>query len=145
MVVVCTDRVRFEFHRALGKRVLLLLAVFAWSMPAEGVNAETRREARGWLQLERDQQTYRERVEPLDLRDQRGLETIERSQRNDLRALQQRQRRELQTERRLNRPGHSADLPRQIRRRDPFLQQRQAVERKRLEIRMQQDRLPYGK
>ena len=107
------------------------------------MDAETRREARGWLQLERDQQTYRERVEPLDLRDQRGLETIERSQRNDLRALQQRQRRELQAERRLNRPGHSADLPRQIPRRDPFLQQRQTVERKRLEIRMQQDRLPY--
>jgi hypothetical protein len=135
--------VRFKGHRASGKVVMLLLAVLSASMAAGVADAETRREARGWLQLERDQQTYRERVEPLDLRDQRGLETIERSQRNDLRALQQRQRRELQAERRLNRPGHSADLPRQIRRRDPFLQQRQTVERKRLEIRMQQDRLPY--
>ena len=121
---------------------MLLLLVLSALMPAGVVDAETRREARGWLQLERDQQTYRERVEPLDLRDQRGLETIERSQRNDLRALQQRQRRERQTERRFNQPGQGVDLPRQVPRRDPFLQQRQTVERKRLEIRMQQDRPP---
>ena len=143
MAVVCTDRVRFKYPRAPSKVVMLLLAILSASMPAGVLDAETRREARGWLQLERDQQTYRERVEPLDLRDQRGLETIERFQRNDLRALQQRQRRALQAERRSNRLGQSADLPRQIPRRDPFLQQRQTVERKRLEIRMQQDRLPY--
>jgi hypothetical protein len=148
MVVVCTDRVRFEGNRASGKILMILFSVLSASVPVGVVDAETRREARGWLELERDQQTYRERVEPLDLRDQRGLETIERSQRNDLRALQQRQRRALEAERRSNRLGQSVDLPRQmpnqIPRRDSFLQQRQTVERKRLQIRMQQDRLPYG-
>ena len=143
--MACTDRVQFQCHRGSANLVMLLLVASAAWVPSGVVEAETRREARGWLQLERDQQTYRERVEPLDLRDQRRLETIERSQRNDLRALQQRQRRELQTERRSDRLGQGVDAPRQVPRRDPFLQQRQTVERKRLEIRMQQDRLPYGR
>ncbi len=144
MTGLCTDWVRFLRSVESGKFALLCLALCTLSMPGMA-GAETRREARGWLQLERDQETYRDRVEPLDLRDQRRLETIERSQRNELRALQQRQRRESQAESRSHRVGQHRDLPRQVPRREPFLQQRQAVERKRLEIRMQQDRLPYGR
>ena len=146
----CTVQVRFADNSPslksvwLGLAIVLLPAIVVVSTPG-AANAETRREARGWLQLERDQQTYRERVEPLDLRDQRRLETIERSQRNELRAFEQQQRRELRTESRSDRLGQGVDAPRQVRRRDPFLQQRQAVERKRLQFRMQQDRLPYGR
>lgn len=121
----------------------MLLALWALSMSSAS-RAETRREATGWLQLERDQRTYRDRVEPLDARDQRRLESIERSQRDAVRALQQRQRRATQAELRSERMRESRDSARQIPRREPFLQQRQAVERKRLEIRMQQDRLPFG-
>ncbi|MGB5830375.1 MAG: hypothetical protein WBG92_00050 [Thiohalocapsa sp.] len=113
----------------------------SFSIAASTVDAETRRAARGWLQLERDQITYRERVEPLDLREQRQLETIERSQRDDLRALQLQQQRELQRERSSKRRTPDAEVPR----RDPFLRQRQAVERKRLQIRNQQNGLPFDR
>jgi len=137
---VCTVRVHVSRKTGLHPRfwlpLLLSLSVFAVT-----THAETRREASGWLSLERDQRAYRERVEPLDLREQRQLGVIERSQRNDLRALQQRQQRALQFERQSQRRIPDADVPR----RDLFPQQRRAVERKRLQIRMQQDGLPYGR
>jgi hypothetical protein len=104
-------------------------------------HADTRREARGWLELEQDQASYREPVLPLDLREQRQLEVIERSQRNDLRALQQRQQREVQLKRRSMRRAPKLDVPR----RDPLQPQRRAVERLRLRIQMQQDGLSYGR
>jgi len=117
---------------------LLLLALTAFPLIA---HAETRREARGWLELQQDQTSYSERVAPLDLREQRQLEVIERDQRNDLRALQQRQRRAVQFERQSMRRAPNTDVPR----RDPFQPQRRAVERQRLRMQMQQDGLPYGR
>jgi len=117
---------------------LLLLSLTAFPLIA---HAETRREARGWLELQQDQTSYSERVAPLDLREQRQLEVIERDQRNDLRALQQRQQREVQFERQSTRRAPDTDVPR----RDPFQPQRRAVERQRLRIQMQQDGLPYGR
>jgi hypothetical protein len=124
---------------------LVLLLTICAPLLSGACLAETRREATGWLQLDRDQRTYRERVEPLDLRDQRRLETIERSQRNELRALQQRQERAARADLGARGRQHDGDAPRQIPRRDRFLQQRQGLERKRLEFRMQQDRLPFGR
>jgi hypothetical protein len=102
--------------------------------------ADGRQTAAGWLQLERDQQRYRERVAPLDLREQRQLEIIERTQRNDLDAAQQRLRRSEQLERgrRLLTP------PPRVPRRDTGAERRRTIERLRLDLQLQQQRLPYG-
>ena len=134
-----TERVQFRLKTKPWSWLwpVLLLSLTALPLIA---HADTRREARGWLELEQDQTSYRERVAPLDLREQRQLEVIERSQRNDLRALQQRQQREVQFERQSTRRAPNTDVPR----RDPFQPQRRAVERLRLRIQMQQDGLPYG-
>lgn len=95
--------------------------------------------AAGWLQLERDQRTYRERVEPLDLREQRQLGAIERQQRNDLRAVEQRARRTERLDRRL-----SVTRPDSVPRRDGIAERRRAIERLRLRTRTQQYGLPFG-
>lgn len=122
-----------------------LLAPAAWAQPPAD---SSRREAAGWLQLERDQRSYRERVEPLELREQRVLETIERRQRTDLRALQQRQRRELETRqdelRRARQQADSESIPTPRRPGLGFEQQRE-LDRQRLDRRMEQERLPYGR
>jgi len=117
----------------------------AWAEPPAD---PSRREAAGWLQLERDQRSYRERVEPLDLREQRVLETIERRQRNDVRDLQQRQRRELETrERELRRSRRQAGpepIP-EPRRPGLGVEQQRQLDRQRLDRRMEQERLPFGR
>ena len=123
----------------MGFRSLLLIPLLAVTCVT---HAQTHREARGWLRLERDQATYRERVAPLDLSERRQLDTVEREQRNDLRAVQQRQsREERQRLRERSRPLRTYD---EVPRRDPFLQKRQALERERLEIQRQQQGLPFG-
>ncbi|MCF7985213.1 MAG: hypothetical protein K9L70_12480 [Thiohalocapsa sp.] len=112
---------------------------------------ETRREASDWLQLERDQRSYRERVEPLGLQEERRLEAIERGQRDDLRALQQRRQRELDSARRRSELPRQADpspspTPRPstaVPRRDMFETHRRALERQRLHRRMQERVLPF--
>jgi len=117
----------------------------AWAEPPAD---SSRREAAGWLQLERDQRSYRERVEPLDLREQRVLETIERRQRNDLRDLQQRQRRELETrqsELRRSRQQASPDSIPEPRRPGLGFEQQRQLDRQRLDRRMEQERLPFGR
>jgi hypothetical protein len=98
--------------------------------------------ASGWLQLERDQRTYRERVAPLDLQEQRELGVIERSQRNDLRAREQRVDRAEQLDRRRSLgPGQARPVPR----RDYAAERRRALERQRLDVQTQQQGLPYGR
>jgi hypothetical protein len=113
---------------------------------------DNRREASGWLELERDQRVYRERVEPLPLPDQRRLEAIERAQRDDLRALQQRQRRELDSARRRSELPRQADpspggVPpgRAVPRRDMFDAHRRALERQRLQRRTREQVLPFDR
>jgi hypothetical protein len=96
--------------------------------------------ATGWLQLERDQRRYRERVEPLDPREERQLEVIERSQRDDLRAAQQRLERAERFDDRQQRMTPAPVVPR----RDWGAERRRVIERKRLEVQMQQQGLPFG-
>lgn len=131
--------------------LLLLLVVLVTG--ADVTQGQTRPEAAGWLQLERDQTSYRERAGPLDLREQRRLENLERNERNALRALQQDQRRDLQTERRRaplsssrnrNRNPNPKAVP-AAPRRDAAAERRRAVERQRLQFRMQREQLPYSR
>lgn len=131
--------------------LLLLLVVLVTG--ADVTQGQTRPEAAGWLQLERDQTSYRERVGPLDLREQRRLENLERNERNALRALQQDQRRDLQTERRRAPLSSSRNRNRNLNpnavpvapRRDATAERRRAAERQRLQFRMQREQLPYSR
>jgi hypothetical protein len=107
--------------------------------------------AAGWLQLGRDQRTYRERAGPLDLRESRELSTVERRQRNDLRAVEQRlERRARQqpaprTNAPLAEPG-TVTAPPDLPRRGTDMQESRALERERLQLRMrQQYRQPFGR
>lgn len=144
MMQVCTGWVRGVVD--LVKRVWVFVCLLVVSATvADVTQAQTRREAAGWLQLERDQTSYRERVGPLDLRDQRGLETVERTQRNALRALQQNQRRDMQAERRRASPGPDLGTVREVPRRDMRFDQRRGIERQRLQFRLQREQLPYSR
>lgn len=108
--------------------------------------AEPRREARGWIELEQDQRTYRNKVETIDLQQQRELEVIERSQQLDLRALQQRDRRELDRVEREQRLTPPSNLDRgRIQTRDAAADIRRRAERHRSNIRLQQEGLPFGR
>jgi len=97
---------------------MVLVALWLGAPPvAESGGAaadQQRREARGWLQLERDQSTYRERREPLAPAEARDLEQIERRQDLDLRQLhqgQQRAVREAERRERFTPPGSQPPLP----------------------------------
>lgn len=119
----------------------MLAAPAAGQDPAAG---EQRREAAGWLELSRSQRAYRERVAPLTLREQRELSVIERSQRLDLRAEEQRRRRAIAAERReqpLAQPPGVQPLPPRVL--APRL--RRDDDRLRLRLQMQQQRLPFGR
>lgn len=105
---------------------------------------QERRAARGWLELEQDQRAYRDRVAPLDLKEQRQLEVIERSQQLGLRRLQQRnarQRDKLERQRRVTPPGNldAYNVPK----RDAAADIRRRAERHRSMIRSQQQGLPF--
>jgi hypothetical protein len=113
---------------------------------APGASAQqSRSDARGWLQLDLDQRAYRERVEPLDLQQQRRLEVIEREQRLDLRALQQRDARELEQAARQRRLAPDHDLGVAIPRRDAAADIRRRAERHRDNIRREQLWLPFSR
>lgn len=115
------------FHRLVAWPgiVWVMLILIAISVPdaasgqgvSSGVSSETqgfesaqeRRAARSWLELEQEQRAYRNRVAPLDLKQHRQLEIIERSQQLDLRRLQQGNARELdrlERQRRLTPPSN---------------------------------------
>jgi hypothetical protein len=110
--------------------------------------------AAGWLQLERDQHTYRDRVGPLDRRDERELSVIERRQRMDLRALDQRldraERLDARRARRFAPQVGPTDQPGTIM--PPLSRPRpgglgeghRAAERLRLQRRMRESWLPFG-
>lgn len=121
-------------------RVLALLAAL-WTP----LHAGPHQTAAGWLQLEQDQRAYRDRVAPLDLRERRELSIVEREQRNTLEAVRQRQRRVEQLERRRARLTPPRQVPRQEPRRDWRADRRRVLEAQRLDLRMEQYRLPFGK
>jgi len=137
------DPVRLGFWPGL---VLLAIgsAAAAGPVPPE----QPHREATGWLELEQDQRQFRERIEPLDLRDERVLETIEGSQRIDLREVQQRQARDLEQQQRDLRRQRQQAAPTEVpppARRTPGFRQQRALERQRLERQMEQRRLPFDR
>jgi len=122
--------------------VLAMLAGGAWTPLHAGPHAS----AAGWLQLEQDQRAYRERVAPLDLRERRALSSIQRTQRNDFAALEQRQRwsrEQVYGQRYSQAPGVTPppEMP------PPRWRagQHRAQEAQRLDRQMQQYRLPFGK
>lgn len=136
-----------------GARALLCLGLCLAATAVTGISqsAEPTRAA-GWLQLERDQRTYRQRVGPLDLREARELSTVERVQRNDLRAVEQRLERDASRRRRvLDPPAARPDQPGAVTpppampRRGGGTDPGRALERQRLQLRMRQYRQPFGR
>lgn len=120
------------------------LHAFAQGDPGPPALPQSHSAARGWLELAQDQRSYRDRTGPLDLKQERQLEVIERSQRLDLRALQQRDARELERAERAQRlapPGalNSTRVPA----RDAAADIRRRAERHRSNIRRQQQGLPF--
>lgn len=112
---------------------------------SEAVGArQTRDAARGWLILEGYQRTYRDRVGPLGLKQRRQLDSIERSQQLDLRAVQQRNARQVESAERTQRlaPSSSLGVP-LIPKSDAAADIRRRIERHRYNIRSQQGRLPF--
>jgi hypothetical protein len=137
--------VRYSRRPLLMLLTLGLVLAPASAVAQGGAGEQGREEASAWLQLRRDQAVYRERVEPLDLRDQRALETIERGQDLELEGVLQRQRlersRQRLRERRLgagvDHHGDSADRAGMANR------HRQLIREQRLRTRIQQQTLPY--
>lgn len=143
--------VRHKRCRTIGQLLLILVAhasPVAAEAPQGAASAlgatQERRTARGWIELEQDQRAYRNRVAPLDLKQQRQLETIERSQQLDLRALQQ------HNTRAINRAEHQQRIAPQtnlgadsVPARDAAADIRRRAERHRFNIRSQQDGIPF--
>ncbi len=137
---------------------MLGLVLCLTAVPSGLVDADDRIGASGWLQLERDQRTFRERAGPLDLREQRELSVIERRQRTDLRALDQRldraQRLDQRRDQRSDWPfgqgpeageaGTVTPPPALPRRPGAGAQGQRALERERLQRRLREYRQPFG-
>ncbi|MBK5939993.1 hypothetical protein CCR96_12235 [Halochromatium roseum] len=133
---------------------LLLLILVAHGLPvvaqvsSDSANAlgstQERHAARGWIELEQNQRAYRNRVAPLDLKQQRQLETIERSQQLDLRALQQRNARAIDRAEHQQRIAPQTNLGAdRVPARDAAADIRRRAERHRVNIRGQQEGLPF--
>ena len=134
-------------HRAFPRgTVVLVTAVFLFPL-LEADAAEPgdigrlqRQQAEGWLQLKRDQKTFREAIEPLTPREAERLNKLERRQRMDARTLQRRQRQSLATERNLRRRAgieRPVSIPRE-------LENRRQLDRQRLRMRIQRKVLSPG-
>jgi hypothetical protein len=89
--------------------LVLVLVPLTGSVRGEQGPARERTEARGWLQLEQDQRTYRDRAAPPTPGDPNALRGIEQRQRLELRQLQVRQEREGRMERRREAPREGYD------------------------------------
>ncbi len=141
-----------ETHRALqaGWKAGVLIG-FSWLLIAgqcmtmhayaddrAGMAGQQRTEARGWLQLERDQAVNRERIGPLSPSASRGLEIRERMERNDLRDLNLRQRQELQDQARKARLSRDSGASRSAAR-GLDLRHRRQSDQLRLRMRMNRD------
>lgn len=121
--------------------LLLLGQIVAMQASADdrsSIARQQRNEARGWLQLERDQAVYRERVAPLSPSQARELGIRERMEANDKRALDLRQRRTLQSlERKARLSEGAGDLRPRSRVSGPTL--RRQSDRQRLRMRIDRE------
>ncbi len=131
-------------RRGLYGLLTLVLGFAAIAGPVPDAATQTHLEAAGWLQLERDQAAYRERVGPLDLKRERELEVIERTQDLQWRSLQQQQRWEAQRIGREHRLDAGGGEPPTRARREWFIDQRRSVQQQRLRTQIQQDSLPFS-
>lgn len=102
---------------------------------------QQRLEATGWLQLQYDQRTYRERVDPLGSGDRVKLDRLEHRQRLEFDALRQRGRQSTHIERRRRRAAE-AQRP-AVRGRK--LNYGRKLERQRLDMRIQREALRPGR
>ena len=122
----------------LGCAVLLVftpaLTMHARADDRFGVARQQRTEARGWLQLERDQAVERERIGHLSPSATRELEIRERMERNDQRGLNRLQRQDLQSQARKDRLSRGAGGSRPASRALDLRHQRQ-LEQQRLQMR----------
>jgi hypothetical protein len=126
-------------------KMLSLSLAFALGLGCVDTCAQ-RQAARGWLELEHAQRTYRERVEPLPLPSHRQLEVIERSQRLDLRQMQQKDQRALSTAERESRLAPRSNLGADpIPFRDATTNIRRRAQRYRQRLHQQQSGLPFGR
>jgi hypothetical protein len=151
--VCCSNLVRDLWHlhrlgaglglRAAGRGLVLLVGLVSVPPLVAGPEVVGPEAARGWLQLERDQQTYRDRVEPLDLRETRRLEAVERQQRLDLRAAEQRIDRSERLDDRV-REGRSPATSSAVTGANRAVERRRTIDRQRQRVRSQQQGLPLS-
>lgn len=114
------------------------LAMHAHAGDRTDIARQQRTEARGWLQLERDQTLNRERAGALPPSASRGLEIRERMERNDKRGLDLRQRQDLQGQESKDRLSRSlGELRPATRALD--LRHRRQLDQQRLQMRMNRD------
>lgn len=96
-------------HDAVIRCLLLTLGLLA---SPGAVADDPRAAARGWLELDQAQRARRDLLAPLPLGSRRALDAVERRERLDLRALDQRQQRAAELARRrdeaIGRPGAPA-------------------------------------
>lgn len=136
------SRARWE-HRGRLTTILsvvpALLFLFSVGRAGDPGDAGTgqRQQAAGWLQLEQDQKTFREAVEPLNPRAAQSLDRLERSQRTRARDAGRRQRRATDLDRNLQR-GTKVERPVSV---PNDLESRRQIERQRLEMRIQRETL----
>jgi hypothetical protein len=142
---VRTVRVRLRRIPAWLPRLFAAIVLWPCLAAAAPPDGQMRREARGWLQLERDQQTYRQRAQPPNLVEERELRSIERSQDIELRSLQRRQRARDDLDARRQRQERQTLGRDTAPRRDPVPDYRRALERQRLKLRTQQQNLPFDR
>lgn len=95
----------------------------------------------GWLQLKSDQRRYRERAQPLEPRNEAYLEHLEHRQGLQLRESQSRQQQEQAIERRRERMRYP-DRPARV---SPKPSQGRALERRRLNRRIQRETFGAGR
>ncbi len=127
-------------HNCLCRTISFALSIAFCSGTGLG-QSSGQEETRGWLQLKSEQRVYRERVEPLEPRDEAYLEQLEQRQERQLRALQSKQRRDRDADRRRDRMRH----PEQRVRVTPGSKQRRELERQRLNRRIQRETFRYGR
>ena len=142
------NRIDWAQHiRGVSILMVPALSLVLWAGLAraqDGMGAQKRNEARGWLQLETDQRAYRERSEPLTPGESATLKGLERRQGLQLRRFQLEQRRSLQDRnRRARTPGvkRRAAGTAAVNR----LKDKRGMQREQLDMRIQRETLRLGR
>jgi hypothetical protein len=121
-----------------GVLAAALASPLTLAAPGAGLGLEERQQAGGWLQLRQDQTTYRKSLGPLTPGQAAALDSLERQQQLQWRAMEQRQRDSLQLRQRLGRLGG----PPSARTGAGQIRLGPGLERERLNMRLQRDMLP---